>query len=95
MASTRLNTLKGIALLAFISLCSCTKYNYIDGGVASGVHDCSMWEYFEQQTVDWDSTRIMIEHAGMKSIFDGSRAIQGHHVLGHHGSLHREIHARP
>ena len=72
MASTRLNTLKGIALLAFISLCSCTKYNYIDGGVASGVHDCSMWEYFEQQTVDWDSTRIMIEHAGMKSIFDGS-----------------------
>ena len=72
MASTRLNTLKGIALLAFISLCSCTKYNYIDGGVASGVHDCSMWEYLEQQTVDWDSTRIMIEHAGMKSIFDGS-----------------------
>lgn len=25
---------------------SCTKYNYIDGGIANGVHDCTMWEYF-------------------------------------------------
>ncbi|WP_303179122.1 hypothetical protein [uncultured Butyricimonas sp.] len=72
MVSKITNTLIGIICLFLISLCSCTKYNYIDGGVAEGIHDCSMWEYFQRQTVDWDSTMIMIEHAGMKSIFDGS-----------------------
>lgn len=73
MVSTILkNTLGGSILLILVGLCSCTKYNYIDGGVANGIHDCSMWEYFESQSYDWDSTRIMIEHAGMKSVFDGS-----------------------
>lgn len=72
-SSTIINTLKGVALLLLINLCSCTDYNYIDGGLAKGIHDCTMWEYFERQTVDWDSTRLMIEQAGMKSYFDGSR----------------------
>lgn len=67
-----INTLKGVALLLLVNLYSCTDYNYIDGGLAKGVHDCTMWEYFENQTQDWDSTMIMIEHAGMKSYFDGS-----------------------
>ena len=31
-----------------------------------------MWEYFHNQTTDWDSTIIMIEHAGLKSLFDGT-----------------------
>lgn len=67
-----INTIKGVALLLLVNLYSCTDYNYIDGGLANGVHNCTMWEYFENQTVDWDSTMIMIEHAGMKSYFDGS-----------------------
>ncbi|WP_292265827.1 hypothetical protein [Butyricimonas sp.] len=67
-----INTLKGVAFLLLVSLYSCTDYNYIDGGLANGVHDCTMWEYFENQTQDWDSTMVMIEHAGMKSYFDGS-----------------------
>lgn len=73
MASTIINTLKGAALLLLMNLCACTDYNYIDGGTANGIHDCTMWEYFESQTFDWDSTRIMIEQAGLKSYFDGSR----------------------
>ena len=64
--------MKGVALLLLVNLYSCTDYNYIDGGLANGVHNCTMWEYFGNQTVDWDSTMIMIEHAGMKSYFDGS-----------------------
>ena len=64
--------MKGVALLLLVNLYSCTDYNYIDGGLAIGVHDCTMWQYFENQTVDWDSTMLMIEHAGMKSCFDGS-----------------------
>lgn len=67
-----INSLKGVALLLLVNLYSCTDYNYIDGGLAKGVHDCTMWEYFENQTQDWDSTMVMIEHAGMKSYFDGS-----------------------
>lgn len=72
MASNQINTLRGAILLLVICLCSCTKYNYIDGGIANGIHDCTMWEYFQKQSHDWDSTMIMIEHAGMKSYFDGS-----------------------
>ena len=72
MASKLINLLQGAILAITISLCSCTDYNYIDGGVANGIHDCTMWEYFNNQCVDWDSTVIMIEHAGLKSIFDGT-----------------------
>lgn len=51
---------------------SCTKYDYIDGGLVKGVHDCSMWDYFHTDSYDWDSTIVMIEHAGLKSLFDGT-----------------------
>lgn len=60
----------GAAVL--IGLSSCTKYNYIDTGLANGVHDCTMWEYFHTNSYDWDSTILMIEHAGLKSLFDGT-----------------------
>ena len=72
MASTIKNICKGIIIVVAMVFCSCTKYEYIDGGVAKGVHDCSMWDYFHTDGYDWDSTRVMIEYAGMKSFFDGT-----------------------
>ena len=65
--------MKGYIFLigVFCILCSCEDY-YHDSGLANGKHDCTMWEYFESQPGDWDSTMILIEHAGLKSIFDGS-----------------------
>lgn len=66
------NIYKGIVVLSLIMICSCTKYGYVDGGVANGVHDCTMWEYFQTDSYNWDSTMIMIEHAGLKSVFDGT-----------------------
>ena len=30
-----------------------------------------MWEYLHTQPYDWDSTIIMIEHAGLKDLFEG------------------------
>ena len=60
-----------IALMVVLGS-SCTKYNYIDSGLANGVHDCSMWDYFHTDGYDWDSTIVMIEHAGLKSLFDGT-----------------------
>ena len=63
---------KGMVVVMIVAFCSCTKYNYIDGGIANGVHDCTMWEYFHTDSYNWDSTIIMIEHAGLKSLFDGT-----------------------
>lgn len=71
--ATKINKfLRGVMLLGMIGICSCTKFNYIDGGLANGVHDCSMWEYFKTDHYNWDSTMIMIEHAGMQPLFEGT-----------------------
>lgn len=72
MEATIKHITKGAIVVMVLFLCSCTKYNYIDGGTANGIHDCTMWEYFHTNSYDWDSTIIMIEHAGLKSLFDGT-----------------------
>ena len=59
-------------LLAILGCCSCTDFNYIDTGVANGKHDCSMWEYLKADSRNWDSTVIMIEHAGLRDVFEGN-----------------------
>ena len=63
----------GIILLCITGLCSCTKYNYIDGGLAKGDFNGNMWTYFHAQGHDWDSLILMVERGGMKEWFDGSR----------------------
>lgn len=72
MASEIKNIGKSIAIVMAVVFASCTKYGYIDGGMANGIHDCTMWEYFQTDSYNWDSTIIMIEHAGLKSLFDGT-----------------------
>lgn len=64
---------KGAVLLLAVVSGACTKYNYDDGGLANGNHNCTMWEYFQSQPGDWDSTMLMIGRAGLKEWFDGSR----------------------
>lgn len=63
---------KSLIVCAFFGLGSCTNYQYIDTGVAEGIHDCTVWEYLHTQSSDWDSTVLLIERAGMKAYFDGS-----------------------
>lgn len=72
MASTIKYLTGSLVILMIVLGSSCTKYNYIDGGLANGVHDCTMWEYFHTDSYDWDSTIVMIEHAGLRSLFDGT-----------------------
>ena len=72
MAATIKHITKGAIVVMVLCLCSCTKYNYINGGTANGIHDCTMWEYFHKNSFDWDSTIVMIVHAGLKSLFDGT-----------------------
>ena len=72
MAATIKHITKGAIVVMVLCFCSCTKYNYINGGTANGIHDCTMWEYFHTNSYDWDSTVVMIENAGLKSLFDGT-----------------------
>lgn len=67
-------TLLFIAVVAS-TLClstSCTKYNFVDTGKAIGYHDCSMWEYFQQDPYNWDSLVVMSERAGLQQVFMGT-----------------------
>lgn len=64
--------IKLFLLLSVINFTACTNYHYYDGGLANGKHDCTVWEYLHLQPYDWDSTILMIEHAGMKEYFDGT-----------------------
>ncbi len=65
------NILMLIGLLSVLG--ACDDY-YHDSGLANGKHDCTMWEYFKSQPDDWDSTMILIEHAGLKEVFDGTNS---------------------
>ena len=55
-----------LVVATLVVLGACTDYQYVDTGLANGKHDCTVWEYLHSQPDDWDSTIIMIEHAGMK-----------------------------
>lgn len=61
-----------LAIIILVTLFSCeTKYNIIDTGLANGDHHCSMYEYFKGDPDNWDSTRLMIDRAGLQELFEG------------------------
>lgn len=49
----------------------CDDDYYHDSGLANGKHDCTVWEYLHTDGRDWDSTVVMIERAGLESLFKG------------------------
>lgn len=62
-----------IAALIVSLLEGCTKNNYIDTGLSNGRHDGSLMNYMETHPYDWDSTVVMVRHAGedMVRLFEG------------------------
>lgn len=60
-----------LSLIVFAVISCDTDYNYIDSGTCDGVHDCTMWEYLQGDPYNWDSTCMMIEHAGLVDLFKG------------------------
>ena len=62
----------GLLCCSFSLLSSCDDDYFHDSGLADGKHDCTMWEYFQTDGENWDSTMILIEHAGLKEVFDGT-----------------------
>lgn len=46
--------------------------NGYNTGISNGKHDCSMFEYFQKDSYNWDSTMLMIQRAGLESLFQGN-----------------------
>ena len=63
----------GIVLGFVLLASSCTKNSFISTGNSQGRFDGTMLEYMEAHSYDWDSTVVMIHHAGeeMVALFDG------------------------
>ena len=62
-----------IGVVAFLAV-GCTKNNYIDTGISDGRHEGeSLLEYMEGDSYNWDSTVLMVRHAGeeMVRLFEG------------------------
>ncbi|MFR7877511.1 MAG: hypothetical protein ACLU4J_14560 [Butyricimonas paravirosa] len=62
-----------ILLMVFIGS-ACTKENFIDTGKASGIFDGNILEYMKNDPYNWDSTVVVIEWAGLTSLFEGKDA---------------------
>lgn len=67
--------------LLYISICICvlplftgcdTKQDWIDTGVSSPYHDCSIMEYLRGDKYNWELTVAMIERAGLTALFEGN-----------------------
>ena len=54
---------------------SCTKDGFMKTGISIGRFDGSMLEYMQANHYDWDSTVVVIKHAGLESLFDGDEEI--------------------
>lgn len=62
-----------MAVGLLLGMNSCTKDNFVYSGVSNGRFDGNMLEYMESHPYDWDSTAVMIRHAGqdMVTLFEG------------------------
>lgn len=78
-----------VAGLLFMS--SCTKDNFVSTGISKGRFDGNMLEYMAAHTYDWDSVRVMIQHAGddMVELFEGRAS--GHEAITFFGLTNHSI----
>ena len=67
----RLITLS-LSVTGLVSLNSCTKYNVIETGLANGVHEKSMNDYFSEDPDNWALTQQLIKRAGLESTFSAT-----------------------
>ena len=61
------------SLLVLFYLTSCdTAQDWIDTGVSSPYHDCSIMEYLRGDQYNWELTVQMIERGGLTAMFEGT-----------------------
>ena len=67
-----MRTIIGICVCVLMVLTGCdTKQNWIDTGVSSPYHDCSIMEYLRGDAYNWELTVEMIERADLTDLFEG------------------------
>ena len=56
----------------------CTKDNYIDTGISNGRYHGNLMQYMASNSYDWDSTILLVRHAGEEMVrrFSVSRIIR-------------------
>ena len=58
-----------LSIASLVTLESCTKYNIIETGLANGVHEKSMNDYFSEDPQNWALTQQLIKRAGLENTF--------------------------
>jgi len=66
----RLSTL--LAVVSLLLLSACTKYNFIETGLAQREYPGSMWAYFESHPYDWSMMVRLSKRIGLQSAFEGT-----------------------
>lgn len=67
-----MRTIIGICVCVLMTLTGCdTKQNWIDTGVSSPYHNCSIMEYLRGDAYNWELTVEMIERADLTDLFEG------------------------
>lgn len=70
---------KYTCIAVLMAMTACTDYNVIDTGIADeNAHsNRTMMEYFKTDPYNWDSLRVMINHAELTDIFEGKGQYAG------------------
>ena len=66
----RLSALLAVATLLLLS--ACTKYNFVETGLAQREYPGSMWAYFESHPYDWSMLVRLSKRIGLQSAFEGT-----------------------
>lgn len=64
-------------IVGLISFSACTKDNFIYTGISNGRHEGkNLLEYMETDSYNWDSTLLLVRHAGAETVqlFEGKDA---------------------
>lgn len=67
----RLNLFILLSVITVFFIGCDTKQNWIDTGVSSPYHDCSMMDYLRGDKYNWELTVEMIERAELIDLFEG------------------------
>ena len=66
----RLSALLLVGTMLLLS--ACTKYNFVETGLAQREYPGSMWAYFESHPYDWSMLVRLSKRLGLQSTFEGS-----------------------
>lgn len=75
---------KIVIIVLVFAITGCTKFDFVDTGIADGRHNTTMWEYFHTDSYNWDSLIVMVKHVDasfeaeikLQELFEGKSKYQ-------------------